>query len=205
MNHPEPVLEMYNYHAWTNGVIIDRLNELPEHVYHKEIQSGFSSVSKVLSHIYLTDYAWFDIISGISMDEAMASSSELKEEVEKKSIEEMKKTFMDLYERNKALLSTVDMEKVMVVDNPYAGSLETTISESVLHVVTHGSYHRGNIATMLRQMGHTSVMQDFGLYLYTKSNIKLYTISWIGGMYRWMNLLAPVFTVHMMCIVRLVF
>ncbi|MDM5305782.1 MULTISPECIES: DinB family protein [Peribacillus] len=168
MNHPEPVLEMYNYHAWANGVIIDRLNELPEHVYHKEIQSGFSSVSKVLSHIYLTDYAWFDIISGISMDEAMASSSELKEEVEKKSIEEMKKTFMDLYERNKALLSTVDMEKVMVVDNPYAGSLETTISESVLHVVTHGSYHRGNIATMLRQMGHTSVMQDFGLYLYTK-------------------------------------
>ncbi|MDM5309752.1 DinB family protein [Peribacillus frigoritolerans] len=168
MNHPEPVLEMYNYHAWANGVIIDRLIELPEHIYHKEIQSGFSSVSKVLSHIYLTDYAWFDIISGISMDEAMASSSELKEEVEKKSIEEMKKTFMDLYERNKALLSTVDMEKVMVVDNPYAGSLETTISESVLHVVTHGSYHRGNIATMLRQMGHTSVMQDFGLYLYTK-------------------------------------
>ncbi|MEY8757969.1 DinB family protein [Peribacillus frigoritolerans] len=168
MNHPEPVLEMYNYHAWANGVIIDRLNELPDHVYHKEIQSGFSSVSKVLSHIYLTDYAWFDIISGISMNEAMASSSELKEEVEKKSIEEMKKTFMDLYERNKAILSTVDMEKVMVVDNPYAGSLETTISESVLHVVTHGSYHRGNIATMLRQMGHTSVMQDFGLYLYTK-------------------------------------
>ncbi|MEW5550658.1 DinB family protein [Peribacillus frigoritolerans] len=168
MNHPEPVLEMYNYHAWANGVIIDRLNELPEHIYHKEIQSGFSSVSKVLSHIYLTDYAWFDIISGISMNEAMASSSELKEEVEKKSIEEMKKKFIDLYERNKALLSTVDMEKVMVVDNPYAGSLETTISESVLHVVTHGSYHRGNIATMLRQMGYTSVMQDFGLYLYTK-------------------------------------
>ncbi|PCD05739.1 damage-inducible protein DinB [Peribacillus simplex] len=168
MNHPEPVLEMYNYHAWANGVIIDRLNELPEHIYHKEIQSGFSSVSKVLSHIYLTDYTWFVIISGKSMDEAMASSSELKKEVEKKSIEEMKKIFIDLYERNKALLSTEDMEKIMVVDNPYAGSLETTISESVIHVVTHGSYHRGNIATMLRQMGHTSVMQDFGLYLYTK-------------------------------------
>ncbi|MED3997504.1 DinB family protein [Peribacillus frigoritolerans] len=168
MNHLEPVLEMYNYHAWANGVIIDRLNELPEHIYHKEIQSGFTSVSKVLSHIYLTDYTWFDIISGISMDEAMASSSELKKEVEMKSIEEMKKIFINLYERNKALLSTEDMEKVMVVDNPYAGSLETTISESVLHIVTHGSYHRGNIATMLRQVGHTSVMQDFGLYLYTK-------------------------------------
>jgi uncharacterized damage-inducible protein DinB len=168
MNHPEPLLEMYNYHAWANGVIIDRLNELPEHIYHMEILSGFSSASKVLSHIFLTDYAWFDIIAGKSMDEAMASSNQLKEEVEKKSIEEMKIIFMDLYERNRALLRTENPEKVLVVDNPYAGLLETTISESVIHVVTHGSYHRGNIATMLRQMGHTSVMQDFGLYLYTK-------------------------------------
>ncbi|MDM5358161.1 DinB family protein [Peribacillus sp. ACCC06369] len=169
MTHPEPVLKMYNYHVWANGVIIDRLKELPQHIYHKDIQSGFSSVSKVLSHIYLTDYAWFDIISGNSMNEAMASSDQLREVMEKKSIEEMKKIFLDLSERNKALLnSQEDMDKVIVVDNPYAGLLETSISESVLHVVTHGSYHRGNIATMLRQMGHTSVMQDFGLYLYSK-------------------------------------
>jgi uncharacterized damage-inducible protein DinB len=167
MTHP--ALKMYNYHVWANGVIIDRLKELPKEIYHKEIQSGFSSVSKVLSHIYLTDYAWFDIISGKSMNEAMAFMNQLREQVEKKSIEEMEKIFLDLSERNKALLNTQeDIEKLIVVDNPYAGLLETSISESVLHVVTHGSYHRGNIATMLRQMGHTSVMQDFGLYLYSK-------------------------------------
>ncbi|MFE0506722.1 DinB family protein [Peribacillus butanolivorans] len=164
----QPVLKMYNYHVWANGVIIDRLKELPQEIYHQEIQSGFSSVSKVLSHIYLTDYAWFDIISGKSMNEAMGSTDQLRKEVETKSIEEMNKIFLDLSERNKALLnSQKDFEKLIVVDNPYAGLLETSISESVLHVVTHGSYHRGNIATMLRQMGHTSVMQDFGLYLYS--------------------------------------
>ncbi|MFD4818800.1 DinB family protein [Peribacillus butanolivorans] len=164
----QPVLKMYNYHVWANGVIIDRLKELPQEIYHQEIQSGFSSVSKVLSHIYLTDYAWFDIISGKSMNEAMESTDQLRKEVETKSIEEMKKIFLDLSERNKALLnSQKDFETLIVVDNPYAGLLETSISESVLHVVTHGSYHRGNIATMLRQRGHTSVMQDFGLYLYS--------------------------------------
>lgn len=164
-----PALKMYNYHVWANGVIIDRLKELPKEIYHKEIQSGFSSVPKVLSHIYLTDYAWFDIISGKSMNDAMAFTNQLREQVETKSIEEMKKIFLDLAERNKALLnSQEDIEKLIVVENPYAGLLETSISESVLHVVTHGSYHRGNIATMLRQMGHTSVMQDFGLYLYSK-------------------------------------
>ncbi|KQL39356.1 damage-inducible protein DinB [Bacillus sp. FJAT-25509] len=164
-----PALKMYNYHVWANGVIIDRLKELPKEIYHKEIQSGFSSVSKVLSHIYLTDYAWFDILSGKSMNEAMAFTNQLREQVETKGIEEMQIIFLDLSERNKALLnSQEDNEKLIVVDNPYAGLLETSTSESVLHVVTHGSYHRGNIATMLRQMGHTSVMQDFGLYLYSK-------------------------------------
>ncbi|MGH1295810.1 DinB family protein [Bacillus pretiosus] len=167
MTHP--ALIMYKYHVWANGVIIDRLKELPQDIYHKEIQSGFSSVSKVLSHIYLTDYAWFDIILGKSMNEAMVFTNQLGEQVETKNIEEMKKIFQDLSERNEALLnSQEDIDKVIVVNNPYAGVLETSISESVLHVVTHGSYHRGNIATMLRQMGQTSVMQDFGLYLYSK-------------------------------------
>jgi uncharacterized damage-inducible protein DinB len=165
MTHP--VIKMYNYHVWANEVIIDRLRELPQDIYHKDIQSGFSSVSKVLSHIYLTDYTWFDIISGKSMNEAMATTNQLREQVEMKSIEEMKVIFLDLSERYRALLDNQkDIEKLIVVDNPYAGLLETSISETVLHIVTHGSYHRGNIATMLRQMGHTSVMQDFGLYLY---------------------------------------
>ncbi|WP_439022155.1 DinB family protein [Bacillus thuringiensis] len=167
MTHP--ALIMYKYHVWANEVIIDRLKELPQDIYHKEIQSGFSSVSKVLSHIYLTDYAWFDIILGKSMNEAMVSTNQLREQVETKNIEEMKKLFQDLSERNKSLLnSQEDIDKLIVVNNPYAGLLETSISESVLHIVTHGSYHRGNIATMLRQMGQTSVMQDFGLYLYSK-------------------------------------
>ncbi|MEH7531620.1 DinB family protein [Priestia megaterium] len=165
MTHP--ALKMYDYHIWANGVIIERLKELPQDIYHKEIQTGFSSVSKVLSHIYLTDYAWFDIISGKSMNEAIATTNQLREQIETKSIEEMKNIFLGLSERYKELLNSQEnIEKVIVVDNPYAGLLETSVSESVLHVVTHGSYHRGNIATMLRQMGHTSVMQDYGLYLF---------------------------------------
>jgi uncharacterized damage-inducible protein DinB len=163
------VSKMYDYHVWANGVILDRLKELPQDIYHKDIQSGFTSVSRVLSHIYLTDYTWFEIISGSrNMNEAMAATDQLRELIETSCIEEMKKNFLELSEKYKSLLNNQeDSEKVIVVDNPYAGLLETSISETVLHVVTHGSYHRGNIATMLRQMGHTSVMQDYGLYLYS--------------------------------------
>lgn len=163
------VLKMYDYHIWANEVILNRLKELPQEIFHKEVKSGFSSVAKVMSHIYLTDLAWLEIISGKSMSDAMAHTHQLREQMETKNIEEMKASFYELSKRYKEHLSgQKDYEKVIEVDNPYAGLLETTVSESILHVVTHGSYHRGNIATMLRQMGHTSVMQDFGLFLYSK-------------------------------------
>jgi uncharacterized damage-inducible protein DinB len=158
-------LKMYQYHVWANGVILNRLKEFPEDIYHKNIQTGFSSVSKVMSHIYMTDYTWFDIISGKSMREALDYADQFREQIEKLSVKEIENDFSDLSDRYKKILnSEEDVEKVIVLDNPYAGILETSVSEIVLHVVTHGSYHRGNIATMLRQMGYTSVMQDFGLF-----------------------------------------
>ncbi|MGF9963538.1 DinB family protein [Bacillus rhizoplanae] len=164
-----PTLEMYDYHVWANQKMVDRLKELSQDVYNKEMQSIFPSISKALSHIYLTDHFWLDVISGKSMNEAFAVVNQFTEQTESKSIEEIESSFFDLSKRYKAFLSVQeDMEKVIVVDNPYAGVLTTSISESILHVVTHGSYHRGNIAAMLRQQGHASVMQDYGLYLYKK-------------------------------------
>ncbi|MEC2456617.1 DinB family protein, partial [Bacillus cereus] len=44
--------------------------------------------------------------------------------------------------------------------------LETSILELVQHVVNHGTYHRGNITAMIRQLGHSSTMMDFVLYLH---------------------------------------
>jgi hypothetical protein len=57
------------------------------------------------------------------------------------------------------------MEKVVMIEAPFAGRLETPLSELVQHVVNHGTYHRGNITTMLRQLDHASVLTDYAFYL----------------------------------------
>lgn len=51
------------------------------------------------------------------------------------------------------------------MDNPYAGILNTRYSEFI-QVVNHGTYHRGNLSAMLRQIGHSSVMREYGLFMY---------------------------------------
>nr|WP_305586406.1 DinB family protein [Fictibacillus sp. WQ 8-8] len=41
----------------------------------------------------------------------------------------------------------------------------------VLHVVNHGTYHRGNISAMLHQLGDSSVMNDYAFYWYSENAI----------------------------------
>ncbi|MEY9869279.1 putative damage-inducible protein DinB [Peribacillus sp. B2I2] len=46
--------------------------------------------------------------------------------------------------------------------------MKTCVAELGPHVVNHGTYHRGNITAMLRQMGYASISTDYGLYLFLK-------------------------------------
>lgn len=162
-------IEMYDYHIWANQTMLDRLKELPQDIYHTEIQSVFSSISKVMPHIYVTDCCWFDILAGKSMTEAIAAAQQLGEQTESKSIVELKQLFIESSERYQAFFNQQEnMEKAIMVDNPYAGIRETTYAKIVLQVVNHGTYHRGNITAMLRQLGHASIMTEYALFWYFK-------------------------------------
>ncbi|MCY8235433.1 DinB family protein [Priestia endophytica] len=164
-------LKLYDFHVWANQKIFDRLKELSEDIYEKKIQSVFPSILKVMGHIYVVDNVWLDVISGKKFDEVYALGERLKEQMETKKIEEVETMFFDLSDRYKVFLNREEnMEKALVLETPFAGRLETRLSELVQHVVNHGTYHRGNITAMLRQLGHPGVMTDYILYLYEKGN-----------------------------------
>ena len=161
-------LKMYDYHVWANQTLFKRLKELSEDVYNQEIQNAFPSISSVVSHMYIVDQLWFHIISGKNMSEALKVE---KETGEGKGIEEMDRLFYDLSQKYKAYLSQQkDIEKLRVLDNPWEGKRETSLSEMVLHVVNHATYHRGNITSMLHQMGYASVTTDYTRYWYSNKN-----------------------------------
>ncbi|MFI8709314.1 DinB family protein [Bacillus sp. NPDC077411] len=168
-NHVE---SLYNYHVWANQRIFNHLKTLSPEKYQEEIKSVFSSISKVLSHIYLSEYLWLNILEGHSMNEAMQLSLQLQEKIEKLSIEDLETEFHTLTTRFISFLNRQeDIEKRIMLDNPYARVRETSLSEMVLHVVNHGTYHRGNISAMLHQLDASSVMTDYAFYWYSEDAI----------------------------------
>ncbi|MEK4357900.1 DinB family protein [Paenibacillus sp. FSL M7-1455] len=167
MTHP--AIEMYDYHVWEVSRIMDRLKEIPEELYRQEIASSFPSIAKTLAHIYIVDNVWFQTLQGTEMADALNSSWSNREELENGSLPELETKFKRLSEACSRLLrAQEDLEKRVMLNNPYAGSRETSLAEIVMQIVTHGTYHKGNISTMLRQTGNSSVMTDYIYYLYAK-------------------------------------
>ena len=158
--------EMFNYHTWANQTILGRIKELPSSVLSEELNSSFPTIAHALSHIYAVDQMWYLILSGMEMRDALQECMPLNGKT-LPTVEEYINSFAELTERyNEWIQRQTDLEQTIQLDNPYAGISETTLSKMLLHVVNHGTYHRGNISTMLRQMGHASTMNDYCLYWY---------------------------------------
>lgn len=163
MNLPE---QMFNYHTWANQRIMERIKELPSSVLSQEVGSSFPAIANALSHIYAVDKMWYLVLTGTGMPEALQATYPLNGTI-LNSVDEYSDVFTRLTEQYREWFSSqADLEQTIQLDNPYIGVRQTSLAEIVLQVVNHGTYHRGNITTMLRQLGHASTMTDLILFLY---------------------------------------
>jgi uncharacterized damage-inducible protein DinB len=163
MNYP---LQMFNYHTWANQTILGRIKELPSSVLSQEAGSSFIDIAHALSHIYAVDTMWYLVLTGTGMPEALQETYPLNGAI-LNSVDEYAGVFARLAEQYREWFSSqADLEQTLQLDNPYIGVRETSLAEIVLHLVNHGTYHRGNITTMLRQLGYASTMTDLILFLY---------------------------------------
>ena len=164
MNHAR---YMYKYHRWANKVLLERIKGLPNNVLYKEANSSYPNIAQTFSHIYVVDVMWLQVLKGIGMQEALEASMSLLEKTNLYSVDEFIKYFEELASQYEEWMnSQKDLEQKINLNNPWSGARETAYSEILFHVANHGTYHRGNITTMLRQQGHASTMNDLALYWY---------------------------------------
>ncbi|RUS47891.1 DinB family protein [Cohnella sp. AR92] len=157
----ESLLQAYAYHVWANERVMEYLKTLPTEVFNKELNLGFAAIADVISHLLSADGIWL---------------SRLKEEGAAKSapkpflhVEEASESFR-LLQRQYAdyLASLDDADKQVRYKNSAGEEFQNSVSEIFTHIVNHGTYHRGNITTMLRSLGYKGVATDYIVYVRTK-------------------------------------
>lgn len=160
-------IRLYDYHVWANKLVFDHLKKLPKEAAETEVQSAFPTVKAALAHIYVVDTMWLGVMAGGTFEEARATNMRLAESTKGAKPDELEKLYAETEAGYRSFFGSLgDPDREITIYHPKTGEARTRISELVQHVVNHGTYHRGQVTAILRQLGHPGVPTDYAFFAF---------------------------------------
>ncbi len=145
----EHLLNYTNYNLRSNKRICDFLQTLSDEQLNKEIASSFPSVKKTMFHIWDAQVIWLHRLLGTSLTSFPSKNFNGTFEEAVKGLLESSQQLIDSVEN-----SGEDVLQTSLTYKNIAGEeYKSKVCDIIQHVVNHGTYHRGQIITMLRQLG----------------------------------------------------
>jgi uncharacterized damage-inducible protein DinB len=140
---------MLDYHYWARDRMIDAIDPLTAEQYQRDLGSSFKSIHQTVVHIYAAEWAWHSRWVGRSPTALLSSDAY-------PNVASIRSAWAEHEGRMRALLDDLGEAGVTRVFeytllNGTAGS--SPFWQMFQHVVNHASYHRGQVTTMLRQIG----------------------------------------------------
>lgn len=153
---PQEMKLLYDYNAWANRRSLSAAEKLSSEQFLKPLGNSFSSVRDTLAHIYGAEAIWLERFQGRSPS-ALPSASDYPDLV----------TLRDRWlEHEQRLLTFVrgltqaDLDREMEYKTLKFGLYRNPLWQSMQHLVNHGTYHRGQVTTLLRQLGAQPILTD---------------------------------------------
>ena len=150
------------YNAWANGKIVEILGNVDENYFDAEVKSSFPSIRKTVHHIWDAEQIWFTRLKGNVATQWPSANF-------KGGKEELLKGFLADTNNLTAFIAGKDssfLESKLTYKNTKGVEFQNVIEEMLFHVVNHGTFHRGQLITILRELGFEKFpTQDLIAYL----------------------------------------
>ena len=150
---PYTMINHLTYSVWATAKLSEIIENADESILKKESPSSFNTIEKTILHIWDAELVWFKRLQGESLTEWPSKDFEGDREA---LIGGWIDNCMALKEyvegKGEDFLSTT-ISYTTMGGKPYSN----TVEEIIYHVVNHGTFHRGQIVTMLRANGVTKL------------------------------------------------
>lgn len=149
-------MDHLKFNRWATSEILRSVRALPAADREKDRQTSYKSLQGTLVHLYQADSVWFDRLRETSA----GTLDRYKAADDFEAFSALWLGLLDSYVEWGQSLEENDWDRSVAYRNLRGDSFDNTIGEIVLHLVNHGSYHRGQVVTMLRQAGATPAATD---------------------------------------------
>jgi uncharacterized damage-inducible protein DinB len=153
---PEDIRQLYDYNAWANRRAMEASSALTPEQFTKPLGSSFSSVRDTLAHIYGAEWIWLERFQG-------RSPASLPDVSQFASLDSLRERWLEHETRLLGFvrgLTQADLDRVMEYKTLKFGVYRNPLWQSMQHLVNHGTYHRGQVTTLLRQLGAQPILTD---------------------------------------------
>ncbi len=151
----EEIRLLYDYNSWANRRTLDACASLAAEQFTRDMGSSFRSVRDTLAHIMGGEWIWLERFQGRSPsampDSPYADLASLRGrwgEIESNLL---------AFVRG---LTQTDLDRVIEYKTINFGVYRNPMWQSLQHLANHGTYHRGQITTLLRQLGAKPNLTD---------------------------------------------
>ena len=137
------------YHLWANNLIFSAIESLSEEQQTAEVKSSFPSLYKTVLHMLDAESIWWQRMKlqekiTRPSDEFTGSFTELS-----RLLQQQNKQWVDW------LQSTNEhgLQHEFIYFNTKKERFKQPVFQMLLHLFNHGTYHRGQLVTILRNVG----------------------------------------------------
>jgi uncharacterized damage-inducible protein DinB len=154
----EMLLSFATYNVWANGKLLETSLSVSEVLQQQAVVSSFPSLSATWQHIWDAESGWWQRIK-LAEHTIFPSStnSYTLSEIATQLIQQSK--WIEEWVSNS---SELQLQHVFAYQNTKKEQFKQPVWHILLHVFNHGTYHRGQVVTILRQLGVEKIPQtDF--------------------------------------------
>jgi uncharacterized damage-inducible protein DinB len=164
---PTYIRELYLYNDWSNDRVLDAVARVNPELVRRDLENSFGSLLDTLAHIAGAEWIWLERWHGRSPAGLPAGS-------DFSGVQAVRNKLSDVRSERDRWLSSLgdqDLLREVAYRNVRGQPFQYPLWQQLSHVVNHSTYHRGQVTTMLRQLGQPGVSTDLLLF-YDERNRK---------------------------------
>lgn len=153
---------LLGYKAWADEITFESLKELPDSELYKERKTSFKNIVYTLNHIYVIDDIFKAHLSNESHNYTFRNTDTCPTLEELWSKQQVMNAWYLEYISN---VSKKEFKRRISFKYVGTGEGEMSVNEMILHIVNHGTYHRGFVSDMMYQIPAQVPTNDLTVYL----------------------------------------